>query len=553
MNMKKIILLLLVSVSVAYAQTDGPAALPSQTYYTPTPFSATPSANMQVVVKPTDNLNAVFAAAKPGTIFLLPQTDFDTAVTIVGPKCTATAWCYVRVNAPDNYLPSWSTRLKGPEYYSKPGALPRIVITTSSATVMPGQFVRWFGVEVTRPSGTGVVYNLMNFSGSHDVVIDRMWFAGTVIDETNRGIILNNTYNVTIQNSWFSEFHCRALVGACGDSQAISGGGSTVQDGNFKIVNNYLEAAGENIIFGGSPALFTPSNIVIAYNDFNKPWAWNPHDPTYAPTIGKDGLLHPWIVKNLLELKNASRVLITGNRMTNTWGGFTQIGAGVLLTAKNAGVNGCPICQVTDVTIRYNYISYVGQAFQIGYSQSDPGYWPADEGRISVHDNLVDHIQYPTCYACGSYPIGIGAGYSSTNIPPATLHDVVIDHNTFLNDGWMTYASSPVGTNAQGVLNVAAPPSGTPNISFTNNVADPGQMGAYSSGGGVNNCFSVTPGSLAQVFAACWTGTSLLTGNNWLPSSLPWHGRSPWPAGNGVNASAGANMVLVNTALAGRK
>jgi hypothetical protein len=103
------------------------------------------------------------------------------------------------------------------------------------------------------------------------------------------------------------------------------------------------------------------------------------------------------------------------------------------------------------------------------------------------------------------------------------------------------------------VLNVAAPPSGTPNISFTNNVADPGQMGAYSSGGGVNNCFSVTAGSLAQVFAACWTGTSSLTGNNWLPSSLPWHGRSPWPAGNGVNASAGANMVLVNTALAGRK
>ena len=77
---------------------------------------------------------------------------------------------------------------------------------------------------------------------------------------------------------------------------------------------------------------------------------------------GADG--NPFIVKNLFELKNAQRVLLDGNIMENTWGGFSQAGFAILLTPKNQagakGVHLCPVCQVTDVTVRNTTISHVG-------------------------------------------------------------------------------------------------------------------------------------------------------------------------------------------------
>ena len=98
-------------------------------------------------------------------------------------------------------------------------------------------------------------------------------------------------------------------VGA--DSQALAGWNGP---GPFKIVNNYLEGAGENLMFGGSdPSIvnLVPSDIEIRHNHFSKPLSWRVEDPSYAGT--------PWMVKNLLELKNARRVLIEGNLFEHSW------------------------------------------------------------------------------------------------------------------------------------------------------------------------------------------------------------------------------------------
>src|SRR5690606_23447694 len=89
------------------------------------------------------------------------------------------------------------------------------------------------------------------------------------------------------------------------DSQAIAGWNGP---GPFKIVNNYLEGAGENIMFGGAtPRIegLVPADIVIRGNHFHKPLRWRIGDPSY------EGI--PWSVKNLFELKNARRVVIDGN------------------------------------------------------------------------------------------------------------------------------------------------------------------------------------------------------------------------------------------------
>jgi hypothetical protein len=76
----------------------------------------------------------------------------------------------------------------------------------------------------------------------------------------------------------------------------------------FRTVNNYLEGAGENLMFGGAdPSIpdLVPSDIEIRGNPFFKPLSWKIGHLTYAG--------RPWSVKNIFELKNARRVLAEGN------------------------------------------------------------------------------------------------------------------------------------------------------------------------------------------------------------------------------------------------
>jgi len=85
--------------------------------------------------------------------------------------------------------------------------------------------------------------------------------------------------------------------------------------------------------------------------------------PGNTPFVGgPDG--KPFIVKNHFELKNAVRVLFEANLLENVWGGFTQAGHAIVMSPSNqhskSGANVCPLCQVTDVTMRYNQISHAG-------------------------------------------------------------------------------------------------------------------------------------------------------------------------------------------------
>ena len=74
-------------------------------------------------------------------------------------------------------------------------------------------------------------------------MFDRSYIHGDPRKGGRRGIALN-ARDVAVINSHFSDFK---EVGA--DSQAIAGWNGP---GPFKIENNYLEAAGENVMFGGA-------------------------------------------------------------------------------------------------------------------------------------------------------------------------------------------------------------------------------------------------------------------------------------------------------------
>jgi hypothetical protein len=143
------------------------------------------------------------------------------------------------------------------------------------------------------------------------------------------------------------------------DSQAIGGWNGP---GPFVITNNYLEAAGENIMFGGAdPAIpnLVPSDITIEQNTLAKPPAWRSQR---------------WQVKNLLELKNARRVTIQSNTLEYVWSA-AQSGVAILFTGRNQdGL--CPWCVVEQVTFESNTVATAAPACRFWVSTYTPASRP---------------------------------------------------------------------------------------------------------------------------------------------------------------------------------
>src|SRR4029450_1711251 len=88
-----------------------------------------------------------------------------------------------------------------------------------------------------------------------------------------------NGKQIGVLNSYISD-----IKSVNADSQAINGYNGA---GPFTIENNYLEAAGENVLFGGADPAVTnlvPSDIVLRRNHLFKPLQWR--DPILPAPVG---------------------------------------------------------------------------------------------------------------------------------------------------------------------------------------------------------------------------------------------------------------------------
>jgi hypothetical protein len=481
---------------------DGPAELPR--VYVESSLRATPAPGRTLSVRAGEDPSKVLSKASCGdTVELQAGTSFG-ALQLPQKNCDDAHWIVVRTSAPDSKLPPEGTRLT-PCYAgvsSLPGrpdlhcastenVLAKIEFSgkggSGPVTFATGaNHYRLIGLEITRAASGGCVYNLVDFKGPADhVVFDRLWMHGTAQDETVRGIMLGSGRHVAIVDSFFSDFHCVARTGACTDAQAIFGGLGDSPMGPYKIVNNFLEAAAENILFGGGEATMAPADIEIRHNYLFKPLTWMKGQVGFVG--GRDG--SPFIVKNLFELKNAQRVLFDGNILENTWGGFSQAGFGILLTPKNqsngAG-NVCPDCIVTDITIRRSQMRHIGSGFQIANAAAGNAQGVArDGGRYSIHDVVLDDFQ-PTLYK----GFGVFVQISTTPGVPALprLHDVKIDH---------VLALAP-----QAFLMLGGPPNDPrmSGLSITNSIFTTGPKPVVSTGGGPGvNCAAMQGGKTAEM------------------------------------------------------
>lgn len=423
---------------------DGPAELPR--LYVESSLRSTPANGKILSVRAGEDPSKTLLAASCGdTVELEAGATFNT-LTIPEKNCDDAHWIIIRTSAPDSKLPPEGTRLT--PCYGGVTSLPgRPVLNCKAAENVlakiefigrggsgPVTFAaganhyRLIGLEITRGTPGACIYNLVEFHGPSDhVIFDRLWVHGTAEDETTRGILLGPTRYVAVVDSYFNDFHCVAKTGACTDAQAILGGLGDSPMGPYKVVNNFLEAAAENILFGGGAATAVPADIEIRHNYLFKPLSWMRGQPGFVS--GRDG--SPFIVKNLFELKNAQRVLFEGNILENVWGGFSQTGFGILLTPKNQprGLeNTCPLCVVTDVTIRYCEMSHVGNVFQLANSADGKILHGAkDGGRYSIHDFVVYDVQ-PDLYKGFGMFAQISTRQGISDAPK--LHDLRIDHVT---------------------------------------------------------------------------------------------------------------------------
>lgn len=229
------------------------------------------------------------------------------------------------------------------------------------------------------------------------LVLDRVYIHGDPERGQLRGVALNSA-DTTIVNSYIAD-----IKAAGADSQAIAGWNGP---GPYHIENNYLEAAGENVMFGGGdPSIdgLVPSDIVIRGNLLSRPVAWRGT---------------AWTVKNLLELKNARNVTIEHNTLEYHWAA-AQSGYAVLFTPRNQGGR-APWSRVENVRFVDNVVRHVAAAINISGTDDE-----RESGRtrgVLIARNRFEDVNGPAWGGNGDF-IQIGNGPADVRI-----EDNIVEH-----------------------------------------------------------------------------------------------------------------------------
>lgn len=433
--------------------TDGGAAPPDNCYYTA--LAGTPSPGKTVALATgcasfpcATDLAAVFngiGVSCGDTITLAAGQTWSYGAThtatLNSKSCDNAHWITIRTSTLDANLPDQQTEitpcwaniasLPGRPSFTCPGGgaaalVPTIVMDGSNAFNIAADHIRFIGIRfsTTAPFPGGTT-QLNNLTGANHVIYDRCLFSGTPTGDVRRALALNTAQWIAVINSYFWDFHCHSSnASPCNQSQGIGFGLGTQTlaspatlcqkgvttvpawsvgcPGVYKFVNNFIEAAGENLFSGGGAANYVPPDIEIRRNHFFKPLYWNQLCAADLNGCGAPG-----------NYVNGTPVAITDITLTS------NVVTGHMATLPTGISVGQSLLNVAGVS---------NAAFNGGYSVTITGSGP-----------------YTFTYAKGSANIPTIVGSGTIIAPP-----FVVINNFELKDGVRTFMEGNIFENSWG-------------------------------------------------------------------------------------------------------
>lgn len=249
-------------------------------------LSASPLSAAEIQVKPGDDLRAVLEKALPCDHVVLPAGQTIAVGELVTPVRPQGA-CPITIR----------TSATLPTGRLAESNLPLLATISTNANVPAVQVVTpgwvFVGIRFHSPtqSETIVVHE------GHRATFDRIYAKGNPAG-TKRGIRANAD-DITVRDSLLLDYKA---VGA--DSQAIE----QWEGCGLKVLNNTLEGAGENIMFGGADSrteALMPCNALVEGNLLRKPLQWE-HESQ-------------WVIKNHAEVKAGRNITFRNNIHENSW------------------------------------------------------------------------------------------------------------------------------------------------------------------------------------------------------------------------------------------
>jgi hypothetical protein len=233
--------------------------------------------------------------------------------------------------------------------------------------------------------------NVVQLQDVVDITLDRILLVVPDGQQQKRGV-MGNGRRVTLTRS-----HIAGIWRSGQDSQAFCAWDGA---GPYTITDNYLEAASENVLFGGANSKSpdrVPADILVENNHFLKPLSWKGQ---------------PRVVKNLFELKAARRAVIRNNLFERNWTDG-QPGWGIVFTVRN-DEGGSPWSVVEDVLFERNVVRDTERGINLlGYDSYEPS---GRLTRITIRHNVFE-TERDFLQAGGE--VGV----------------VIVDHNTVDNGG----------------------------------------------------------------------------------------------------------------------
>jgi hypothetical protein len=386
-------------------------------------------------------------------------------------------------------------RFVGP--FRLPSKSPGAVITIRSSATLPNRRIGPTDSSLMPTLASGVIAAVLDGSGASNWRLDGLQLE-SVPNGQGEVIVLQDSTNIYMDRLLI-------VAGDYGQKRGIRGNGRQItltrshianiwragQDsqtfcawdgaGPYTLTNNYLEAASENVMFGGADSLSVdriPSDILVEGNQFSKRLEWKGQ--------GK-------VVKNLFELKAARRVTIRGNMFERNWTD-AQTGYGILLKAVNQD-GGAPWTVLEDVMFEHNVVRDTENGFNImGNDYAQPS---GRATRITIRNNLL--LTPGVAFQLGG-----------------EIGQLTIDHNTF--DQGYTLMSLYVGT----VWNAGAPAPrqaqyAVEQLTYTNNLSPHNSYGVKGDGTGIG-----TPSLVAHVRGYIWTNNVLAGGAGYPYPAVTW-------------------------------